>query len=155
MSKCLLLNSVALGVYGAMGQRRQIDRPKNFSSWMSMTKMQQASEFTICKAKKNRIRLCLRNIKNILLGKVGQKCLESNIHLLFCSLSCGNRLGKSHMKKYKPRNDLSGYELGQNLEPNYEHKTKFTTMKASEQQKLLRTYDLSLQKRQITEVIYT
>lgn len=36
-SKCLLLNSVALGGYDAMEQRRQIDRLKNF--WMSMTKM--------------------------------------------------------------------------------------------------------------------
>lgn len=71
--------------------------------------------------------------KNILLGKVEQKCLESNVQLLFCSLSCGNRLGKSYTKKYKPRNDLSGYELGQNLEPNYGHKIKFTPMKASKQ----------------------
>ena len=37
------------------------------------------------------------------------------------------------MLKYKPRNDLSGYELGQNLESNYENKTKFETIKGSEQ----------------------
>lgn len=92
--KCLPLISMALGVYGALGQRRKNDRPNNFSSWMSIIQRYQASGFTICKAKKNSIRLCLRNIKTILLGKVGQKCLESNVHLLLCSLSCGNRLRK-------------------------------------------------------------
>lgn len=48
------------------------------------------------------------------------------------------------MKKYKPRNDLSGYELGQNLESNYENKTRFETIEGIEQQKLLRVYDWSL-----------